>query len=439
MRCVFAALFAALPALARITAPDDLVTDLPEAPGPTGTMYSGHISVWPECDAFLFYWFTEKVGGSTPGETPVMIWLNGGPGASSMTGFLIENIGPYTLDGKKLKVNDYAWTNKYNLLIIDNPVGTGFSNTTETPSCYPSTLEQIAQQFHAGLDTFFNDLHPEYSSNPLFLSGESYAGTYIPMFAVELDKQNFPFEGIIVGNGVLDPENDILQVPNFAFDQGLLDEGGFATVQGLAEKCSDLCKIAPDKVDPAALDSACKAPAATTYGELAGGVFTYDVRFFYDVFATDTQDMSHYLNREDVKSAIHMTGSTWTSADETGPVAEALRAQGGRSVTGELATLLDKHYKVVMYNGVMDGSECNHLANAAAILSVPWSGQAAYANTSQKPWRLSKTSMVGYSRVYENLAFIKIVDSGHLVPMTVPEVFSAFLDEAVSGAIFDRK
>merc|ERR1719461_576548 len=113
---------------------EDLVLDLPEAPGPTGTMFSGHLPVWPECDAFLFYWFTEKVGGSVPGETPTLIWLNGGPGASSMTGFLIENIGPYTLDGETLTINKYAWTDKYNLLIIDNPVGTGFSNTTETPS-----------------------------------------------------------------------------------------------------------------------------------------------------------------------------------------------------------------------------------------------------------------------------------------------------------------
>jgi len=410
----------------------DRVTELPGwNTAFTWTMYAGYLPVWPECDGNLFYWFVEKDGGSKP-DTPVLIWLNGGPGASSLTGFFVENIGPFNINGSEMVANKYSWTNKYNLLIIDNPVGTGFSNTTNKPDCYASTLWQVAEQFYKGLVVFFQERHPEYSNAPLWLTGESYAGTYIPYIAWELHQRNFPFAGMIMGNGDYYPERDILTVPVRFYQEGLLDEHGNEVVTRLAEQCANKMNPVLNATDMFAtctkvMDVAC---------DLAGGVFQYDLRVFTDVFADISVELSNYLNREDVKTAIHTSGNVWTDADATGPVADALAAEYAANVTTLLAMLLDLNYKIIAYNGVTDGSSCNHLGNAKVLLDLDWGGKAMYAAAKQSAWRISDTNFLGFTRIYKNLAYVTIQNSGHLVPMNQPENFRRLLDKAVSEELF---
>lgn len=61
----------------------------------------------------------------------------------------------------------------------------------------------------AFLDWF--DKYPEYKEHELYITGESYAGVYVPYMALEMDKHNnatksgdfkFNLKGIVVGNGV---------------------------------------------------------------------------------------------------------------------------------------------------------------------------------------------------------------------------------------------
>jgi len=404
-----------------------------ELPGWSGdlpwTMYTGYLPTWPECNGNLFYWFTEREGGSNP-ETPVLIWLNGGPGASSLMGFFVENIGPVNLVDNKLVRNEHAWIDKYNLLIIDNPVGTGFSNTTDMSGCYVTKLEQMGQQFYTGLNVFFSKRHPKFAKNPLWITGESYAGTYIPYIAWELHQHNFPFEGVVIGNGAYDPPNDIMTVPIRFYQEGLLDEHGNANISDLANQCA--VKMRTHAADMFEL---CKY-VMTAAMDLAGGVFQYDLRVFSDLFANIGKEMSFYLNQEDVKAAIGTVGNTWSSADEEGPVADALGAEYSQNVTGLLASLLDANYKVITYSGVADGSAYNHLANARALLGLSWKGHVEFAAAKQSPWRISVDNFLGFKRIYQNLAFVMIVNSGHLVPMNQPENFRRFLDSAVSGELF---
>jgi len=410
------------------------VTELPGWAGPLPwTMYTGYLPVWPDCDGNLFYWFTEKNGGSNP-ETPLLIWLNGGPGASSLYGFFVENIGPLNINGTTLVSNKFSWTDKYNLLIIDNPVGAGFSNTTNITKCYVTRLTDVAQQFVTGLKIFFSQRHPEYSKATLWLTGESYAATYIPFIASELHRQHIPFAGMIMGNGNYDPVPDILTVPVRFFQEGLLDEYGNAEVTKIAEECAE-------KMDPVlnATDMflTCKAVMDVACS-LAGGVFQYDLRVFTNSFPS-TNWLRDYMSREDVKAAIQTTGNTWTDADEEGPVADALAAEFGTSVMKLLAELLNLNYKLVAYNGIADGSSWNHLGNSQALLNVEWRGKAGYAATRQSQWRLSDSNFLGFSRVYQNLAYVTLQNAGHLVPINQPGNFRHVLDEAVSGELFKRK
>jgi len=63
-----------------------------------------------------------------PGERErTLIWLNGGPGCSSLDGALLE-LGPYRANPNgTLYPNPGAWNQKMNVLFLDQPVGTGFS------------------------------------------------------------------------------------------------------------------------------------------------------------------------------------------------------------------------------------------------------------------------------------------------------------------------
>lgn len=55
---------------------------------------------------------------SNPSEDPVVLWLSGGPGASSMMG-LFSEVGPCTTDGKTTQRFSSSWSNKANLLFVE--------------------------------------------------------------------------------------------------------------------------------------------------------------------------------------------------------------------------------------------------------------------------------------------------------------------------------
>ncbi|KAK6227430.1 serine carboxypeptidase [Colletotrichum tabaci] len=78
-----------------------------------------------------FFWFFEA--RKAPENAPLAIWLNGGPGGSSIMGLLEEN-GPCFVneDSKTTRLNPWSWNNEVNLLYIDQPTQVGFSYDTPT-------------------------------------------------------------------------------------------------------------------------------------------------------------------------------------------------------------------------------------------------------------------------------------------------------------------
>lgn len=116
-----------------------------------------HIEITPEHHGNLFFWLFQNRHIANRQRT--VIWLNGGPGCSSMDGALME-IGPYRVKGDKLEYNKGAWDEFANVLFVDNPVGTGFSYV-DTDS-YVHELPDMANQMIVFLEKFF-ELFPEYS------------------------------------------------------------------------------------------------------------------------------------------------------------------------------------------------------------------------------------------------------------------------------------
>jgi len=410
----------------------DLVEKVPEwGDEYKGTMYSGYVSINPDCNSYMFYWFLEKDGGSDS-DTPVLLWLNGGPGASSIDGLLTENIGPYQVNdaGNGFKYNEHAWTDMYNVLIIDNPVGTGYSKTDNKTGCYVTNEAEVAAQFYIALDAFFGTLHPEYKSNPFFLIGESYAGKYIPNIAQYLDEQKFPFVGVILGNGLFLPQLQYMLLPEFAWSFGLIDKNTKKDMSLLALECVSLIEqeLMVDAME------FCEGFSDEMY-RIAGNIWRYDVRYVYDPTVVPDSYLSTYLNSEKVQIALHTTGTTWTDADETGPVSDALKPDFMVPCMDQLEYLVSQGYQVTLYNGQMDGSTCNHIGNAVIAEKIKWDGQTEFKASKQSLWRQNDTHAIGYKRVYKNLAYVLITDAGHMVPLTQPDNFRFFLDTAVNGTL----
>lgn len=119
-----------------------------------------HIEVDPENNGHLFFWHYQNRHIANRQRT--VIWLNGGPGCSSMDGALME-IGPYRLkDKQSLTYNDGSWDEFANLLFVDQPVGTGFSYVNTDG--YIHELNEMAAHFITFLTKWF-DLFPEYASD----------------------------------------------------------------------------------------------------------------------------------------------------------------------------------------------------------------------------------------------------------------------------------
>jgi carboxypeptidase D len=126
------------------------VKSLPEVPQSYMTeMYAGLVPIdMKNTSRALYFVYTPTVG--KPVET-ITIWLNGGPGCSSLEGFFQENgriiwsWGMYAPE-----INPYAWSNLTNVLWVEQPVGTGFSIGEPTAT----SEEDIAADFVAFFANF---------------------------------------------------------------------------------------------------------------------------------------------------------------------------------------------------------------------------------------------------------------------------------------------
>lgn len=188
---------------------DDQVIDLPGLGKTPNKMWSGWLDASAaENGTFLHYWFVSSENDRYI-DAPIIMWLNGGPGAPASLGLMTE-IGPYIINSTGgIMENPYAWTKVASVLIIEMPAGVGYSycaNSVKGGSC-SNTDTSTAAAGRAALQYFFNFKFPNLRKNPFYIVGESYAGVYIPTLSKQiLDNAagEFNFQGIAVGDPCTD-------------------------------------------------------------------------------------------------------------------------------------------------------------------------------------------------------------------------------------------
>ena len=116
--------------------------------------YAGYADVAP--GEHIFWWFFES-RNIDPEDAPLTIWINGGPGSSSMIG-LFQELGPCTISphGEPLD-NPYSWSNVTNIIFIDQPTQVGFSYSEAVPAYTDPNSGYLVQ--------LPNDTCPEFASD----------------------------------------------------------------------------------------------------------------------------------------------------------------------------------------------------------------------------------------------------------------------------------
>ncbi|XP_019416315.1 PREDICTED: serine carboxypeptidase-like 42 isoform X2 [Lupinus angustifolius] len=187
---------------------EDLVEKLPGQPHVGFKQYAGYIDIDVKTGKSLFYYFVEAE--HRPHKKALTLWLNGGPGCSSIGGGAFSELGPFypSGDGRGLRINSRSWNKASNLLFVESPAGVGwsYSNTTSDYNAGDaSTANDMLVFFLKWYKKF-----PSYKSRKLFLTGESYAGHYIPQLADAILNYNakstgfkFNIKGLAIGNPLL--------------------------------------------------------------------------------------------------------------------------------------------------------------------------------------------------------------------------------------------
>ncbi|XP_020178772.1 serine carboxypeptidase-like 35 isoform X2 [Aegilops tauschii subsp. strangulata] len=209
----------------------DLVTGLPGQPEVGFKHYAGYVDVGTGGDKALFYWFFEAE--QEPEKKPLMLWLNGGPGCSSIAYGAAQELGPFLVRGygANLTRNAYAWNKAVNLLFLEAPVGVGFSYTNKTADLGRLGDRVTAQDSYTFLLNWLAKF-PEFKGRDFYIAGESYAGHYVPQLADLIYEGNkaagrgsiINLKGFMIGNAVLNDETDQLGMVEYAWSHAIISD-----------------------------------------------------------------------------------------------------------------------------------------------------------------------------------------------------------------------
>ncbi|KAH9703604.1 serine carboxypeptidase-like 27 [Citrus sinensis] len=225
----------------------DKITVLPGQPTNVDfNQYSGYVSVNQQAGRALFYWLIESPASRKPESRPLILWLNGGPGCSSVAYGAAEEIGPFRIrpDGKTLYLNPYSWNKLANLLFLESPAGVGFSYTNTTSDLYTAGDGRTAEDAYTFLVNWF-ERFPQYKHTDFYIAGESYAGHYVPQLSQIVYERNkgianpeINFKGFMVGNAVTDDYHDYVGTFEYWWTHGLISDSTYRSLRIACESGS---------------------------------------------------------------------------------------------------------------------------------------------------------------------------------------------------------
>ncbi|KAL6592285.1 alpha/beta-hydrolase [Neocallimastix sp. 'constans'] len=424
---------AELPAV--LNAKDYVVESLPDINTSNITQYAGLIPI--RTNTFIFFWLFEQEEKKISNTEKLTIWLNGGPGCSSMDGVFMEN-GPYTFDENDHIIhNPYSWNKYSNMLYVEQPTGTGYSYTKNND--IPRNELAVGKDFNTFLAQFFR-VFPQYKNAEIYIAGESFAGTYIPYIASNLinnpvDDKMINLQGIAIGNGWMDPLRQYQGYLKYSVDNGLLSGDYLTKTTNLVNKCTEEFKKS-ERIK----NSVCEYILDTILeGSTANGQFCINM---YDIRLRDNDSsggcglyswpltlngMTNYLNRKDVIEALHVSSTPHSWTECTSRVSSALSGDNSPPSYTLFPELL-KHIKITIFVGDKD-LICNYNGIESMIDNLKWGDIQGFENE-YVDWVVDG-KVSGLYQSERNLTYIRMTNGSHMVAIDIPEesyvMFNSFI------------
>lgn len=380
------------------------------------TSYAAYLTVDQAYNSNLFFWyFPAKVD---PAKAPVVLWLQGGPGGSSLFGLFAEN-GPVSVNSNtgQLEARQYSWHINHHLIYIDNPVGTGYSFTDHDDG-YATNEKQVGQNLYEAVTQFFQ-LFPELQKNDFYITGESYAGKYIPALAHTIlhnkNVFNGNLQGLAIGNGLSDPMHQ-LNYGDYLYQLGLIDLNGnqlFSAVQRKGIKCIKQHNFtcAFEQFDNLInMDRT----AESLFSRLTGLTSYYN----YVSGTHESDEMGKFIQASTTRKAIHVGDNAFHDLDKVNKVETHLLQDIMDSVAVWVAELLS-HYKVLIYNGQLDIIVAYPMT-VHYLQKLKFNGSDEYITAKRYVWKVDD-QVAGYVKHAGNLTEVLVRNAGHMAPADQPQ------------------
>lgn len=353
-------------------------------------------------------------------------------------------------DGRGLRRNSMSWNRASNLLFVESPAGVGWSYSNTT-SDYTTGDAKTAKDMHMFLLKWYEKF-PDFKSRELFLTGESYAGHYIPQLAeVLLDHNaqstNFKFniKGVAIGNPLLRLDRDVPATYEFFWSHGMIsDEIGLKIMNECA--FNDYTYASPHNVTDSCNDAISQANSI-----IGDYINNYDVildvcypsivnqelrlrkmatKISVGVDVCMTYERRFYFNLPEVQKALHANRTKlpypWSMCSD---VLNYSDTDGNIDILPILKKIIQNHIPVWVFSG--DQDSVVPLLGSRTLVKELAQDLNFKITVPYGTW-FHKGQVGGWATEYGNLlTFATVRSAAHMVPYAQPSralhLFSSFV------------
>ncbi|KAI9348690.1 peptidase S10, serine carboxypeptidase [Obelidium mucronatum] len=386
----------------------------------------------------LFFWYFPTVNKTSD---ELVIWINGGP--SSLIGQFTENGPFYVADDGSLMVNPNSWHKRANVLYVDQPIGAGFSFTK--PKTGPHNEYEVGEQFYTFLKQWYA-IFPESQKWKLFITGESYAGVYVPWIGKYIIEhpvlpsgQKINLKALGVGNPVLSYKYQFDIVSSFDYLKTVKFFGHDTDALGQAAELTERCRYATDK-NNSALPYQCNMyEYANEWKVRTSGIKCLDRLNYKKECVPDDliggPGLSVYLDDPKVRQAIHVDPLQlengghikWKACDERMDNLDDTKLPEPIKI---IPGIIKSGVKYLVYEGDLDVS-INFVGTERGIGNMTWGSGKKKSPGFEGQLKEYFVDGVAAGRFIteRGMSYVRVYDAGHMVPTDQPRRGSDVLEK----------